>query len=621
MMKQKRIWLWIAIICMLISIIGSSIIQTAGGDVKIRKINLVVANGEKLYAQMYIPKDASAENKLPLVVLQHGSQHNLQMQDMNMVELARRGYIVISGDAFGHGSSTPRGLVSNPGLNFQNVIYLIEDACNNLECIDTEKIGICGHSMGAAIIVTTLQHYIEEEANGGINKIAAALEIGYDPMYVPWEFEGINEPVYADTNWGVIAGKYDEYFFRQEDGNMDPAKILETKAALDFVRQVDASASGPVENGKYYTGTINGKECQRVYYQNPEIHPQNVFSTNTSRDVIEFFYTTLGVPAGHEYIAPTNQVWLIKQLFNLLGLIGMLLFLFPFAQWIIDTIPFFHSLKAEKELPPAPALNGTKRKTVFWIGYVINMLLPAALAMPVMHYWIGKESFAPATANAWFGEGSTNEIAAWAIVSAICILAVFLISYFAFSKKEGITCDAWGIKTSVQNVLKSLLLAFITFLVVYGIVFAADFFAVTDFRFWLIAMRTFNANKVLYWIAYVPAFIIFYLVNSIMVDGGNRVDGMPDWAVTLISCLANAMGIVLLLVIQYVVYINTGAFVFNAMRTHNLFPFVVLVPAATIVTRKYFKETGSIYLGAFTIGMIYTMMQITQVAMNTGIIG
>ena len=618
--KNRRIWLWIAIACMLISIIGSSLVQTSFGDVEIRKINLVVGNDDTLYAQMYIPKDATADHKLPLVVLQHGSQHNLQMQDMNMVELARRGFIVISGDALGHGSSTPRGLATSPAMNFANMIYLIETCTANMDCIDTEKIGLAGHSMGAAIVLNTLQHYVEEGARGGVNKIAAALEIGYDPSYVPFEFEGIEEPVYADAHWGVIAGKYDEYFFRQPDAGNDPARILESQAALDFVRQVDPTAEGPVVNGKYYYGQINGKDVSRVYYQNPEIHPQNVFSSNTAADVVEFFYNTLGVPDGHSYIPPTNQTWLVKQLFNLLGLVGVILFLFPFACWIMDAVPFFASLKTSEALPEAPALDTPKKKSVFWIGYLINLIIPAALAMPVMHNLVGKESFAPATVTKWFGEGSTNEIAAWALISAMCILAVFLLSYYLFSRKYGMDTRGWGYRISLSNLGKSLLLAFITFLTVYGVVFVADFFCVTDFRFWLIAMRTFNANKVMYWLAYVPAFVIFYLVNSIMVNGGNRVKGMPDWVVTLISCIANVLGIIILLVIQYVVYAKTGSFVFNAMRTHNLFPFIVLVPAATIVTRHYFKETGNIYLGSFTIGMLYTMMQVTQVAMNTGII-
>ena len=46
----------------------------------------------------------------------------------------------------------------------------------------------------------------------------------------------------------------------------------------------------------------------------------------------------------------------------------------------------------------------------------------------------------------------------------------------------------------------------------------------------------------------------------------------------------------------------------------------MLVPVGTIITRRYFKETGNIYLGSFTIGMLYTMMQVTQCAMNVGLI-
>ena len=617
----KRFWLIIAVAMILVSMIGSNLVQSDGGKVKIHKVNLVVADGAELYAQMYIPEQASADHKLPLVIVQHGSQHNLQMQDMNMVELARRGFIVISGDAFGHGSSTPRGYV-DPSMNFANMRYLLEYACNNLDCIDMDKIGICGHSMGAAITTTTLKYYVEQEARDlGVNKIKACLEIGYDPEYVPYTFEGIEEPVYADSDWGVIAGKYDEYFFRQPDAGNDPAHILESQAALDFIHQVDPTAEGPVQEGKYYKGEINGKECYRVYYQNPEIHPQNTFSSNTSRDVTEFFYTCLGVPDGYSYIDPSNQVWLGKQLLNGLGLAGILLFLFQFASWIMDAVPFFSTLKrGNKVLPEAPALDTPKKRWVYWVGYVLNMLLPAALAMPVMHYWVGKQSFAPMKVTKWFGEGTTTEIAAWALVASVCILAVFLLSYFLFSRKYGMSAEGWGYKTSAPNFFKSLLLAFVTFMAAYGFVFIADFFFVTDFRFWLIAMRTFNANKVMYWLAYLPAFMAFYLVNSLVVEGGNRIKGMPEWVVTVLSCLANFLGLAILISIQYIVYAKTGTFVFNAMRTHNLFPFLVLVPVATLITRRYFKETGSIYLGSFTIAMLYTMMQVTQVSTNLGLI-
>lgn len=111
-----------------------------------------------------------------------------------------------------------------------------------------------------------------------------------------------------------------------------------------------------------------------------------------------------------------------------------------------------------------------------------------------------------------------------------------------------------------------------------------------------------------------------YNLAVILPSGENRIKGMPEWAVTTLSCLANFLGLAILISIQYIVYAQTGTFVFNAMRTHNLFPFLVQVPVATLITRRYFKETGSIYLGSFTIAMLYTMMQVTQVSTNLGLI-
>lgn len=210
------------------------------------------------------------------------------------------------------------------------------------------------------------------------NKIAAVLETVTTRRMSRIPLRALTSRSLPTPTGAWSPAKYDEYFFRQPDAGNDPARILESQAALDFVRQVDPSAEGPVEDGKYYSGEVNGEEYLRVYYQNPEIHPQNVFSTKTSHDVIEFFYTSLGVPNGFEYIGPDNQVWYWKQIFNGIGLVGILMFLFPFASLVMDAVPFFSTLKSNVALPPAPALNTTKKKLVFWGGYVICMLLPAA---------------------------------------------------------------------------------------------------------------------------------------------------------------------------------------------------------------------------------------------------
>ena len=80
----------------------------------------------------------------------------------------------------------------------------------------------------------------------------------------------------------------------------------------------------------------------------------------------------------------------------------------------------------------------------------------------------------------------------------------------------------------------------------------------------------------------------------------------------LISCIGNIIGIVALIVIQYSGIIASGTFAFNSMRIVNLFPLVFLIPVGTLVSRRFFKETGNIYSGSFTIAMLYTMMTVAN---------
>lgn len=67
-----------------------------------------------------------------------------------------------------------------------------------------------------------------------------------------------------------------------------------------------------------------------------------------------------------------------------------------------------------------------------------------------------------------------------------------------------------------------------------------------------------------------------------------------------------------LIVIQYSGIIGSGTFTFNSMRIVNLFPLVFLIPVGTIITRRFFRETGRIYTGSFVISMLYTMMTVAN---------
>ncbi len=87
----------------------------------------------------------------------------------------------------------------------------------------------------------------------------------------------------------------------------------------------------------------------------------------------------------------------------------------------------------------------------------------------------------------------------------------------------------------------------------------------------------------------------------------------------MLSCLGNILGICALIFIQYYGVITKGTFAFNSMRIVNLFPLVVLIPLGTIISRRFFKETGKIYVGSLAIAFLYTLMTVAN-TMNLGTI-
>lgn len=145
--KRPLFWLVLSLVIMLVSSIGASIVQTAGGAVKIHDMSWVTGSGKTMSALLLVPDGASADDKRPAIVLAHGWWNNKQMQDSNYVELARRGYVVLSIDMYGHASSDP--LQEGHEMDAATGMYDGVKEIASLPYVDTTRIGISGHSNGA----------------------------------------------------------------------------------------------------------------------------------------------------------------------------------------------------------------------------------------------------------------------------------------------------------------------------------------------------------------------------------------------------------------------------------------------------------------------------------------
>ena len=127
----------------------SIVVQTDFGKVTIKDLRFETESGHQMSALLFVPDNATPENQAPAIVCSHGWYNNRDA-DLNYVEYARRGFVVLSIDMYGHGNSDnlPAGDWWKPENN-ANGMYDAVKMMAKLPFVDAERIGVTGHSNGA----------------------------------------------------------------------------------------------------------------------------------------------------------------------------------------------------------------------------------------------------------------------------------------------------------------------------------------------------------------------------------------------------------------------------------------------------------------------------------------
>ena len=634
----------IALVLILVSCIFASLIQTDFGKVQITTVNIVTDSGSTLCGHLYRPKDATAENPLPGIVTCHGNYNNKEMQDINAIELSRRGYVVLNVDEYRHGHSSPADFETWHMTSVDAVDYLYE-----LDFVDQSLIAVTGHSRGAKMANEAMKENLIRAAAGQPMKLKAVLLVGSAPWFDSFKLEDatvggssstgqsftltselealmeeINAPVNLAVNYGLIYASCDEWNKMCDSVGGDVRRFLESDKAIDFVDQVGAGLEHgqKVEDGKFLFSTngtdwvvigdagTSGIGLIKNVREDVENNSLNHFSKASAADLITYFYTILGVPAGHEEIVNTNQVWLFKEIMNLIGLIGLFMLIYPLACAFMK-LPFFSELAAAETPRKLHGFTDSKDKLIYWLQWILYAAIPPLLLFPVEYKWVGAGSGAPSTYNNFFGQPNTNELVVWYLCITALSLIVYILMFKFYYAKRGRTVDDIGVRISAKGFFKSLLLSVLVVAILYYIVFLADFLFKVDFRIWVIAVKTFEPMHLVLALTYVIGFTVFYIGNSLFTNS-NRIEGWAEWKVLLVSCIGNILGISIIIAFQYITFASTGHLPLNAMRVVNLFPLVVLIPTATIIGRKLYDKTGNIYLGGMVMGIFYTFVTVAN---------
>lgn len=600
-LKRNPFWLALSVVLMLLSAIVASAVQTNGGTVAVKDMRWETPSGQMISALLFKPDSVTEENKAPAIIVSHGWWNNREMQDANYVELARRGYVVVSIDMYGHGNSSNlrNDQLTLGGTGMYDVVKLV----SQLPYVDQDKLGVSGHSNGAR--AANFSVALDDEADEQL--IDAVLLVDNDPVYT--DADGAYTNIYGTRDVGLVADQYDEFFFRSYSPEgvalTPPRDYIGTPNAQSFLNFGADPADGETRGaGQFYEqdGAV------RIVYTPAETHPWGTISPTTVASQIEFWDKVFDTP---NPIDAGAQIWPLKEFATTLGLIGFGIFLVAFTRALLGTRAFA-GLRYE-----APrALTGTSRQGLAWFWGGLAVL---ALFSGFSYVWLSQQPFMQGIAfnvvPTIFTQGAVFFIATWAAINGVAAIIVLAVSYFVFGRKTGLDLREQGILPGWKKFFHGIGLGALVVAAAFGIVFVLDYFFKTDFRLWVIAVKAFGPDKLWIGLLYLPFFLVYFLANSVAINGFNRFTLRGrEWLNTFVLALANALAPIVLVAAQYLTFAITGETIegFGGIFSIWLFPVIVILAVAAVISRKIYRVTNNPYIGGFINAAVVTIISVSN---------
>jgi acetyl esterase/lipase len=582
----------------------ASLIQTSGGGVVINDIKIPTQNGQWVVGDLFKPRSATSENPAPLVVVIPGFQRSKEALANIAIELARRGIVVISIDPYAQGrssSSMSRLAATTEGYGmFAVVDYAASSA--NLNYIDKSRIAATGHSAGGNAAIRGGNYFGREaQASGEPSKLHSVFVSGYVLT--------LRDDVLQDvrSNIGVSYAFYDEGAYRNELKNGDMRIAPETLRVVNLGRDSGLPPVTEVELGHYYGDLAD--RTMRVIHNERILHPFQPYMPEATANQIEYFEHVFDLDSG---LSSYDQVWYWKELLGAISLVAALVALIPLSRILLQA-PYFQRLV--RPLPPALPRPQGKGRVVFWLMFAFAALVACFSYIPMAE--LSQKLFVDASSRrmTWFfPQRMNNAVMLWAVLNGSLGYLLFFMSYRLFGRQHGVRPEMWGTKISPPDLARTFLLALMLFFFYFLMVFVTYFLFHVDYNFMFMGVRVFRPELLFLLCMYVPFFFIFFLSNSLRVNGAMRVEGTPEWKSMLLSGVANSLGLFLIVLVQYLTFAVTGTVYWTDgwLYVNLLFAVVPMMFVLPYFNRYFFRVTGRIYLGPMVTCLIFIMVLISN---------
>ncbi len=667
--KKALIVLCALIVAIFIFMILANGIQTAWGKIKVQTETLTVndpvseTNEEiSLAYKIYVPKNASKESKAPAALLLHGYQNDKETCDAYAIELARRGFVVLSIDEYGHGSTDigflKRGYVNhkvkvNYGndseedgtyasvsgskryrilMNFSNLSFFLDkyskDAEGNeiydssmggiaayyylsqLDYVDNSKMIVSGHSMGTWASWTVAAFYSKND----IAPKAVVLQCGeLFRMNSVADSEGVAPYDTNEIKFGnilLLQAKWDEFNYFRDYKNKVSDELLDTAIRYEFLGTTKGNAEWNKVYGSFEDGTA--REIVLLYTN----HRLTTHNRKGLAYVFDFISKSTGVDMG---LKNTNTIFSWKELFVLLATFSGLLSLLAVLM-ILKNVPFFKEVfvpfEDERQVK-------VKEGWSWWKGTILTMAI-SAFTYPFLTQ-LGHALF-PLPEKV-FRMSVGNGFLVWYLFLIVVMLCLTIIPRLIGKKKGKELPDYVDMglsriehKDSLDWLLfgKSLLVASIMILVMYLEVTLTTVIFQLDFRYIWPFFRMFTWTRFGQFLVYLPVFMLFFILNNSKIFASQRAKDaitpgfkgfINTWWRGAIQMVGGILFIILLEYIPFFLNIGPGADLLFSSTFGGPFMSLLIVFAPQVIVFSLictfcYRKTGNIYIGAMTVSML-----------------
>ena len=604
LLNKNKLFLY-CLVVIISSSFFASLIQTSFGKVDVKLMNLKTPDGQNLVYDLYKPSIATENDKQPFIVVVPGFQRSKEALSNIAIELSRRGYVVALIDPYAQGmssSSLSRLAATTQGYGmFALVDYAYAE---NFSFVDINKIGSTGHSMGGNAAIRGADYFGKEAIKSGKKS-------KLDSVYISGYVLTLRENILRDSksNMGVSYALYDEGAFRNDlqgwdAGNMKIAP--ESLRTVNSVLPIDKKVT-EVELGKYYGESSNN--TLRVIFNEELLHPFQPYNKEATKNQLDYFDKVFGAPIS---INSNNQIWQYKELFTLINMVVSLLMLIPIAKLFLS-LSFYKDIV--KDIPASLPEQTSKSKMIFWSVFFLSAFIACISFIPMVD--VAKILFhesANRELTWFFPQRMNNSVMLWAAFNGSIGLVIFFISYYFFGRHHGVNTNSWGLQINKVELFKTIMLGLSIFICYYLILYFVYFLFHVDYRFWFMGVRIFQPEMLLVLVMYFPLFFIFFFSNSLRVNGAMRFKNQSEWKSRLIAGFANSLGLMMIIIIQYVTFAWTGTVFWttNWLSVNLLFGIVPMMFILPYFNRIFFQLTGRVYLGPIVTCLIFIMILSTN---------